>query len=249
MPTPSGSSRPIGSSSTLATECEGAGGGPTASGHCGRLSRVLTRFWRVRLKALAACTLAVLAQVSLAQDPVSRSLTAEYDRLLAGACIPEQFDVATPIEARILRNLPFARAGLRLASTELAGLYAEDGDWYRPEQDRVELDPVDQACVERLRRHERRLREQLPIDASVEAVLTRDAGVFWALREHARYPNRYRLAYSHQEAGYWSWGFQDGAACGGDGSPEAAGDCAGFAVICHLEEGDQRPVCELVMSG
>jgi hypothetical protein len=56
------------------------------------------------------------------------SLLEEYDRLLAAGCQLEQFDVATVIEARVLRNLPYARAGMWFASADLrTTLYASDG--------------------------------------------------------------------------------------------------------------------------
>ncbi len=181
------------------------------------------------------------------------SIASEYDRLMAAGCQPERFDVATPIEARVLRNLPFARAGLRFASAELTALYSGDGGWYQPRDEADNLAADDRNCVERLRRHETRLREQLPIEAEVEAVLTADAGVFWALRRHTGYPNRYRDAYSRSDPDLWSWGFMDGSACGGDGSPEAAGDCAGVAIVCTRPDPDQEegaaPRCELILAG
>jgi hypothetical protein len=42
---------------------------------------------------------------------------------------------------------------LRLASAELVELHSADGQCYRPERDRVELEAADRFCVERLRRH------------------------------------------------------------------------------------------------
>lgn len=209
-----------------------------------RLAGQQSRSWRVLL------TVSALALAPLATAETDRTLPEEYERLMTSGCDPERFDVATAIEARVLRNLPFAMAGQRLASPELVALYSANGDWYRPEQARVELSETDRNCVGRLHRHERRLREQLPIDAAIEAVLTRDAGVFWSLREHARYPNAYRNAWSHQDGEQsWSWGFVDGAACGGDGSPEAAEDCAGFTVVCHRDGESAALVCELIQSG
>jgi hypothetical protein len=195
---------------------------------------------------LAAAALST-TQPALAE--VDDSIAAEYDRLLAQGCVPAAFDVATAIEARVLRNLPFARAGLRFASAELTELYAADGDWYQPEHPRVVLDRNDQACVERLQLHEVVLRRQLPIDAPVEAVLTRDPAVFWSLRRHSRYPNQYRNARSRIDEVSWAWSFVDGAACGGDGSPEAVDDCAGVAIICSVDEEDSLPRCEVVLAG
>jgi len=202
-----------------------------------------------RLSVAAGLALAFVVQAAPASAQPPRSLLAEYERLQAAGCQPEQFDVATPIEARVLRNVPFARAGLRLTSIDLIELYASDGDWYRPEHDRVELGEADATCVARLRRHEMTLREQLPLGGDVELVLTRDLGVFWSLRQHTRYPNAYRDARGTLRDGQWTWGFVDGAACGGDGSPEAAEDCAGFTVICTANEDAAKPVCELVMAG
>ncbi len=192
---------------------------------------------------------AVLSTAQPALTESDDSIAAEYDRLLATGCVPAAFDVATAIEARVLRNLPFARAGLRFASADLTELYVADGDWYQPAHPRVVLDETDQACVERLRLHEVVLREQLPIDAAVEAVLTRDPDVFWSLRRHTRYPNQYRNARSWLDELSWTWSFVDGAACGGDGSPEAADDCAGVAIVCSADEDNPTPRCEVVLAG
>lgn len=199
--------------------------------------------WQTRILA------ATLLQTSMAAAEVDTSISAEYDRLLASGCAPAQFDVATAIEARVLRNLPFARAGMRFVSAELTDLYAADGDWYRPAYDQVSLTEEDRNCIERLRQHELGLRAQLPIDAAVEAVLTRDPEVFRALRKHTRYPNAYRRAFSQSDEGSWSWGFVDGAACGGDGSAEAADDCAGIAIVCNAEADETTPRCDLILAG
>lgn len=197
---------------------------------------------------LLAALFFTVAGTSGAAEPAG-SLLEAYERLQSSACVPEDFGVATPIEARVLRNLPYARAGLRFAAAELGALYASDGDWYRPARDRVLLSDVDAACVARLQRHERRLRAQLPIAPAVEAVLIADLAVFQGLRGGLRYPNQYREAWSRVEPGRWSWGFVDGGACGGDGSPEAAGDCAGLTVICEREAEAEAPRCELIWSG
>lgn len=207
----------------------------------------------IRGNVLRACgcalSLTLLALTSSASALDGASLPEEYDRLLAAGCQPEQFDVATAIEARVLRNLPYARAGMQFASVDLTTLYASDGAWYRPVQSEVTLAEPDRRCVERLRRHEAKVRGQLPIAPAVERVLTADATVFWALRRHARFPNQYRDAWSSSGPSSWSWGFVDGAACGGDGSLEAAGDCAGLTVICSAEEATAMPHCEVVQSG
>lgn len=200
--------------------------------------------------SLHTSLLALLLFISTnsAAEPTG-SLLQAYEALQSSGCVPEDFGIATPIEARVLRNLPYARAGLRFASAELGALYASDGEWYRPVRDRVLLSDTEAACVVRLQRHERRLRAQLPIAPAVEAVLIADPRVFHGLREGLRYPNHYREAWSRAEPGRWSWGFVDGGACGGDGSPEAADDCAGLTVICHREAEAEVPRCELIWSG
>jgi len=200
-----------------------------------------------------SCVLAVAfcAAGTVAAEPAG-SVAAEYDRLRESGCDPAAFAIATSVEARVLRNLPFARAGLRFRAAELAALYRADGDWYAPVLDTVELAADDQACVSRLLAHEQALRRQLPIDPAVEAVLVARPEVFWMLRKNTRYPNRYQGAFSGLQSGSWSWGFQDGAACGGDGSPESAGDCAGFAVLCSDTAGAGAPAdihCEWLEAG
>ncbi len=115
------------------------------------------------------------------------TIPAAYRALRDSGCNPDRAGVATPIEARILRNVPHALAGTTGRDEDLAQLYASDGDWYRPGSARaVALDRVDAACVTRLKKHEDQLRAQTRLDERVEAVLTGSLAVFQGLRKIAR---------------------------------------------------------------
>lgn len=180
------------------------------------------------------------------------TLLVDFERLLAQGCDPAGFGIATALQARALRNLPYARAGLRFRAAELAALYRQDGDWYRPRTEQVKIEAQELACVQRLQQHERKLRHQLPIEDAVESVLIAQLQVYQWLRDHLRYPNHYRGAYSAQQPGSWTWGFQDGAQCGGDGNPESAEDCAAYSVICTQttnEDPNAAPSCEFIQAG
>jgi hypothetical protein len=208
---------------------------------------------RALLLALAGVVLGSMHPPPAAADKAPRTIRGEYARLVAEGCDPVKFGIATAIEARVLRNVPYAVAGQRFDSEELRAIYAADGAWYQPKARRVGIGKQDASCVARLGRHEALVRKQLPIDKAVEAVLTRDPKVFWGLRDDASYPNRYRKASSRKSAHEWSWGFEDGGACGGDGSPESADDCSGLTVMCSLPEEGARDwaalQCDLLWAG
>jgi hypothetical protein len=106
-----------------------------------------------------------------------------YRALADSGCDPKRAGVATPIEARILRNVPFALAGKPFESQELARLYRSDGAWYRPSADsKVKLAGADGACAAALKKHEQSLRKSVKLDPRVEAVLTGSPEIFRGLR-------------------------------------------------------------------
>lgn len=133
------------------------------------------------------------------QGAGSGFIPAAYRALRDSGCNPDRAGVATPIEARVLRNVPGALAGTRVRDEDLAQLYESDGDWYRPGNLRaVALARADAACVAALGEHEDRLRAQTRLDARVEATLTASLAVFRGLRKIAR-PGR-RLGTGEQRS-------------------------------------------------
>lgn len=107
-----------------------------------------------------------------------------WTTLLAAGCRVQQAPpyVWTSLEARILRNAPYAMRGHRFDSEGLAAFFAKDGAaWYRPGEGPVTLPAEELACVERLRLHEEALRGQGFLPAGIERPATDDPGVFEAL--------------------------------------------------------------------
>ncbi len=196
---------------------------------------------------MSAGWLLSLALLTDASSEVLARIHAEYDDLLAANCDPQVQRIATPIEARVLRNLPYALAGHRFQSSELARLFAQDGQ-QNSEPSAGQLGERDRACVARLARHERELRQQIPIDPQVEAVMIAVPEVFFGLRSEAIEPGRYRDAVSRRAPGEWSWMIRDSGACGGDGDPQEAETCATLSVICTASA-DEVPECQLIWAG
>lgn len=111
------------------------------------------------------------------------AIPAAYRALVDAGCDPERAGISTPIEARVLRNVPYAVAGRPFKSPELARLYASDGTWYQAGADgKIELTGADAACVATLKKHEDRLRKHAKLDAKVEAALTASPQIFHGLR-------------------------------------------------------------------
>jgi hypothetical protein len=189
-------------------------------------------------------------------EPPPPSIRAEYEQLVAGGCDPAAFGIATPIEARVLRNTPYAIAGQRFDSEALRAVYAADGDWYRPSARRVEIEARDARCVAALKRHEAVVRAQRPIDREVEEVLTREPAVFWRLRGVANLIEAQGASSGINEDGWW-WSFTTG--CNPDELDEDEiamgmdpGVCSSEAIVCKLPEGetDWRHLdCDFISSG
>ena len=104
-----------------------------------------------------------------------------YSRLMASGCDLSVVQVGTPIEARILRNTPYAMRGHTFRSPELNAVFGADGSWYRPSGSTVVLDGPDADCVAKLASREAELRPQFSFPQGLEKRLTADVGVFAAL--------------------------------------------------------------------
>jgi len=185
--------------------------------------------------------------------PSKGQILAAYKTLMAAHCDLKKVAVGTPIEARVLRNIPYALAGRAFKAKDLGALFANDGAWYHPKK-RGSVRPLsrkDARCVTKLKRLERRLRHKLPIARFIEKIITRHPLVFLTLRKGSD-PSRYGGAHDRRSARAWSWSFSDYSACGGDGSSASKGDCAGFSVVCELPKGTtdlQKIDCMATWSG
>ncbi len=109
-------------------------------------------------------------------------IRAAYEALRA-TCASGELPVWTPMEARILRNTPYAIAGLRFTDPGLVAVFSADGGWYRPTVDAPQpLAPVDAACVAALAAREQALRGAWALPAEVEARMIRDHALFQVFR-------------------------------------------------------------------
>ncbi len=122
-----------------------------------------------------------------------------YRALMADGCKLKRAGIATAIEARVLRNAPYAMAGRPFKSAELTALYSADGDWYRPGASKdIDLPRADDTCVAALKAHEKSLRKRVKLDRKVERALTGSLDVFRGLRRVSR-PGL-RLGHGEQRA-------------------------------------------------
>ncbi|HVK71797.1 MAG TPA: hypothetical protein VM734_00700 [Kofleriaceae bacterium] len=119
-----------------------------------------------------------------ADDAAPPILTA-YDQFRTAGCKVEL--IGSPIVARVLRNVPYALAGKRFKSPELAALYAADGRgdarWYSPSADEVDVTAADRACVRALGARETKLRKTIKIKPAVEAAITRHGATVLEMME------------------------------------------------------------------
>lgn len=169
------------------------------------------------------------------------ALYKDWQNLQANGCKVESYNISTPIEARVLRNTPYAIAGKKFKSAELTELFGDDGNWYTPTTAKPKLSKTAAACVAKVKRWENKLRKRIKIGKKVEAFLTRDREFYIDLR---------RLQYSkdlfsgkggklkNNEA---SWYFTHGKKCFYDG------DCGGYVIDCRLE--NSKVKCEMVAAG
>ncbi len=156
-----------------------------------------------------------------------------YESLLA-TCASGALPVWTPMEARILRNTPYAVAGLRFTDADLTAVFSADGGWYRPTTDTPRpLGEVDAACVAALAARERSLRSSWPVPADFEARMVRDHAVFIFLRQSG----------SSATSPYWKPSFNDedetmpgvyfpAAEC--ERRPRNE-DCYGYGILCPAD--------------
>ncbi|MFT5683310.1 MAG: hypothetical protein ACI8RZ_004241 [Myxococcota bacterium] len=167
------------------------------------------------------------------------TVRAAYANLMRAGCNLDEVQVWTPLEARVLRNTPYAVAGYQFSSPELTALYASDGVWYQPVTKDVTLSAADTACVAKLKAHESELRRDFAFavpPADFEKRLATDAGVFVALHSWSQLTDL-RNPYGNVTAvrgagGEWhiSWPWNG---CVDD--PEQGLECGGYYIECPVE--------------
>ena len=101
-------------------------------------------------------------------------LWAKYRIIRRAGCRPTKEQVATPLEARVLSNVPLAHDGYRLKAPELAAMFTREAVFYAPKNDHVTLAEKDAKCVRRIKALEKRLRRRSWINRKAEAVLNAD---------------------------------------------------------------------------
>lgn len=169
--------------------------------------------------------------------------TRAWTSLLESGCDPkgEHTHVWTPLEARILRNVPYALGGRVFSSPELAAYFkAADGGWYKGHTKEVTLTAEAQACVATLQAHETKLRESWPVPPPMEARILQDPATFEA---------------------FWGWGHElaekhydlvlvrpspDGGLSVQLMAPgcDPAGDCSAYVIDC-----DAKNTCVATAAG
>jgi hypothetical protein len=104
------------------------------------------------MRSAIAASVLLLAAPALANES---PLKTDWEALLAGGCDLAAAHVVSDVEARVLRNLPYALKGYVFKSPELAKLYGADGAWYTPDAAaKIDFDPKTMACVEKLKKLE-----------------------------------------------------------------------------------------------
>ena len=146
---------------------------------------------RVASLSVTVVVVAVLATAARSQpvpagsSPASAGvLRTHWSELLKGGCNLDKSGVATPIDARVLRNTAFAMKGYAFKSADLSALFASDGGWYAPDpKSAPTFAGAEKACIDKLKKHEDALRTAVRIDGTFEARFTATIDAVKALRE------------------------------------------------------------------
>ena len=155
--------------------------------------------------------------------------------LLDSGCDLKRVPVWTPVEARILRNVAFAKKGRAFVSEELTVFFQADGGWYHPQHS--EVDPLDTeaaACVAHLKRHESTLQREMPIPETLRNRMTRDHALFERLRKWGQSPKTpyARPRFSTDGEGTLSM-YTEYADC--EPNPDEEMECGGYSVGCPVQ--------------
>lgn len=178
----------------------------------------------------------ILPSAALAHETGSKTpLLDDWKALLAGGCNLDAAHVRTPIEARILRNTPYAAAGYAFKSAELTALYGADGGWYTPDPAaRPTFEPAVGQCIKALKTHEAALRKRLAWPkAKMERRVTGQHLLVLELRKNTHLmssPLLKRETYKGSDE--VTWHLIDG--CGVDDAGEKM--CNGPQIVCTPEK-------------
>lgn len=106
---------------------------------------------------------------------------------MAGGCDLDKAHVSTPLEARVLRNIPFARGGYVFKTLPLTRLFEGDGGWYKPVQGKtVTLTATEQTCVDALKAREASLMSSQPLSDSTADWMLWHRDLYLTLRSYDR---------------------------------------------------------------
>ncbi|MBI2343441.1 MAG: YARHG domain-containing protein [Deltaproteobacteria bacterium] len=208
------------------------------------------------VKSLLTMLIVSGATSGLSHAATKKTVLHEFTQLMQSNCDVKQFGIHTPMEARILRNVPYALAGYTFSAEELTTLFAGDGGWYTPTSAQLPvLKPEYRACVERLLVREKETRTLLRIDPEIEKILTGDPRIFLSLRREARPDSVYRNHHPGKKSAHTvEWGFRNEGptSCGGNGSRGDKTDCTGATIYCERPDSsthwrDFR--CQIIWAG
>ena len=157
-----------------------------------------------------------------------------WEALVASGCDLNAARIFTSVEARVVRNVPFALKGYRFKDVNLRLFFEADGGWYTPQTDEPPaLSPEESACVERLKTLEAELHKALPFPEEMAARMTRDHALFVVLRMWAQSHERSPYGdprFAQDEEGAWRmWSTY------ADCTPSEDGECGGYSIMCPSE--------------
>jgi hypothetical protein len=110
---------------------------------------------------------------------------ASWEQLMAGGCDLNKAHVSTPLEARVLRNIPFARGGYVFKTLQLTRVFEADGGWYKPVHGKaVTLTSTEQACVDALKARETALHASQPMPDSTADWMLWHTDLYLTLRSY-----------------------------------------------------------------
>lgn len=160
-------------------------------------------------------------------------IKADWEALLAGDCDLVAAHVVTDIEARVLRNAPYALKGYVFKSAELTALYGADGGWYVPNKDaKLDFTPKEGACIKKIKALEASLvKAKKTIEAKFAERFTANHEAVVALRANtAGFSGGLFLVRVHKTADDTTWEIGDASCAPTKTNPE--GDCNVLQLIC-----------------
>jgi hypothetical protein len=182
--------------------------------------------------------LSYLATAPANAAPTSGKLLASWQTLMSEGCDMGKSHVNTPLEARVLRNIPFAREGYVFKTVQFTRMFEVDGGWYRPIVGKtVALSKADQACVDTLKARETLLRAAQPMSDATYDWMLWNTDLYLTLRSYA---GTLKLMSAPKEV-------EVGSGCFGDGKgglrwlwldstcPSTRAECSGVVFECDQD--------------